>query len=103
MVLGAKSEATKSYTKGRKAGSQLLADRQILFPPHPGTRPAVQPPAVMLPMACETRARRFMVEVFAIVRRRAMELITSLNRCHRFRGFVYDQARFSTDHRSIEV
>ena len=33
----------------------------------------------------------------------AMELITILNRCHRFRGFVYQQARFSADHKSIEI
>ena len=34
---------------------------------------------------------------------RAMELITILNRCHRFRGFVYQHARFSADKKSIEV
>src|SRR6202171_2763133 len=32
-----------------------------------------------------------------------MELITILNRCHRFRGFVYHRARFSVDHKRIEV
>jgi hypothetical protein len=32
-----------------------------------------------------------------------MQLITILNRCHRFPGFVYHQARFSSDHRSIEI
>src|SRR5580700_2786007 len=32
-----------------------------------------------------------------------MELITVLNRCHRFRGFVYQQAHFSADKKSIEV
>jgi transposase len=32
-----------------------------------------------------------------------MELITILNRCHRFRGFVYEHAQFSPDKRSIEV
>ena len=32
-----------------------------------------------------------------------MELITILNRCHRFRGFVYQHARFSADKKSIEV
>ena len=32
-----------------------------------------------------------------------MELITILNRCHRFRGFVDHRARFSPDHKSIEV
>ena len=32
-----------------------------------------------------------------------MELITILNRCHRFRGFVYQYAHFSSDKKSIEV
>jgi transposase len=34
---------------------------------------------------------------------RTRELITVLNRFHRFRGFVYQHAGFSPDHRSIEV
>src|SRR5580692_6422910 len=32
-----------------------------------------------------------------------LQLITILNRCHRFPGFVYRQARFSADGRSIEI
>jgi transposase len=32
-----------------------------------------------------------------------MELITILNRCHRFRGFVYQHAYFSANKKSIEV
>ena len=32
-----------------------------------------------------------------------MELITILNRCHRFRGFVYQHAHFNVDKKSIEV
>src|ERR1017187_9776973 len=32
-----------------------------------------------------------------------MELITILNRCHHFRGFVYHHARFTPDHKSIEI
>jgi len=32
-----------------------------------------------------------------------MELITILNHCHRFHGFVYQQAVFSADRKSIEV
>jgi hypothetical protein len=32
-----------------------------------------------------------------------MELITILNRCHRFRGFVYQTAHFSADRKSVEV
>ncbi len=31
-----------------------------------------------------------------------MELIKILNRCHHFRGFVYQHARFSPDRKSIE-
>ena len=32
-----------------------------------------------------------------------LQLITILNRCHRFPGFVYQQARLSSDHKSIEI
>src|SRR5229473_7928944 len=46
---------------------------------------------------------RFILEVLAVVAFRAMELITILNRCHRFRGFVYQHASFSPDKKSIEV
>ena len=34
---------------------------------------------------------------------RTTELITILNHCHHFRGFVYHHARFSADQKSIEV
>jgi transposase len=44
------------------------------------------------------------VDVFAIETIFAMELITILNQCHHFRGFVYERARFSPRERtSIEV
>jgi hypothetical protein len=32
-----------------------------------------------------------------------MQLTTILNRCHHFRGFVYQHARFSAGKKSIEV
>ena len=40
---------------------------------------------------------------FAAASLRAMELLTILNRCHRFRGFVYQHARYGPDHTSIEI
>ncbi len=44
------------------------------------------------------------MEVFAIETIFAMELITILNQCHHFRGFVYERARFNrTDRTTIEV
>ena len=44
-----------------------------------------------------------MVEGLAAAAFFVMDLITILNRCHRFRGFVYHQARFGPDPNSIEV
>src|SRR3954464_1195180 len=41
----------------------------------------------------------FAVAIFHLM----LQLITILNRCHRFRGFVYQQAGFSSDHKSIEI
>jgi transposase len=47
---------------------------------------------------------RFILVVLAVVLFRFMlQLITILNRCHRFRGFLYHRATFSPDHKSIEV
>ena len=44
-----------------------------------------------------------MVEVFAGDAVFAMLLITILNHCHRFPGFVYQGAKFSADQKTIEV
>jgi transposase len=47
---------------------------------------------------------RFNLEVFAAaIFHRMLQLVTILNRCHRFQGFVYQHARFSPDHKSIEI
>ena len=55
-------------------------------------------------LACTTGMEWFTVEVFAIETTFTMELITILNQCHHFRGFVYERARFNrTDRTTIEV
>ena len=54
-------------------------------------------------MSTGATASRFILVVFAVAAFRAMELTTILNRCHRFRGFVYSPARFSAHGKSIEV
>ena len=47
---------------------------------------------------------RFILVVLAVTAFRAMlQLITILNRCHHFRGFVYQHARFASDNKSIEI
>jgi transposase len=46
---------------------------------------------------------RVIVELFAFEPDPAMDLTTILNRCYHFRGFVYQHACFTPDHKSIEV
>ena len=54
-------------------------------------------------MEVSAGAPRFIVEFLADVRLSAMELTTILNRCHHFPGFVYHNARFTADCKSIEI
>ena len=51
----------------------------------------------------ESGVAQCMVGVFSDARFRAMELITILNRCHRFQGFIYQHARFTPDKKTIEI
>ena len=90
--------------EGPKASYQLLTRRQVFFPP-------IQERGQFSKSAQYTErftsgtgvAVRFTVEVFAIEPIRAMELITILNHCYHFRGFVYQHARFGPDQKTIEV
>ena len=45
----------------------------------------------------------FTLEVFVLEIIRAMLLLTILNQCHRFPGFVYQAAKFTPDRKAIEV
>jgi transposase len=47
---------------------------------------------------------RFILEVRALtIFHLMLQLIAILNRCHRFPGFVYRHARFSSDGKGIEI
>jgi hypothetical protein len=55
-------------------------------------------------VTCRVVAARFILVVLAVaIFHFMLQLITILNRCHRFPGFVYQQARFSSDRNSIEI
>src|SRR5260370_9150385 len=103
MVFGDRSEATSSSRKGRKQATSFSpGGKSFSIPIHALGQPS-RPRQYLSSKADDAAAMRFIVEVFAEVWFRDMELITILNRWHRFRGFVYHQARFTSDHKSIEI
>ena len=104
IVFGDRSDAARYSRNGRNSASSCSPGRQIFFQPHPRTGPAVQIPAIMFQIVTWRAAARFILVVLALTSFHFMlQLITILNRCHRFPGFVYQQARFSSDHKSIEI
>ena len=91
------------FDEGPEALNQPFAGREVFF--HSTSRICGQvfSPRQYLSMSTGAAASRFILVVFSAAAFRAMELITILNRCHRFRGFVYRRARFSAHGKSIEV
>src|SRR5450755_1601657 len=103
MVLGDRSEVTNSSRKGRKQATSFApGGRSFSIPIHALGQPS-KPRQYRSSNEDEAGTLRIIVEVFTDVCFRAMELITILNRCHHFRGFVYHQARFTSDYKSIEI
>src|SRR5260370_16121509 len=103
MVLGDRSEATKSSRKARKQATSLSpGGRSFPHPIHERGQPS-NPRQYRSRRACRTGVARVILAVFIVARFRAMELITILNRCYRLRGFVYECARVKSVHKSIKV
>ena len=103
IVFGARFDEANSPMKGRKqTTSSSPGGRSFSHPIHERGQPATSRQELEAPdLADSAWAARFIVEVLPVAR--AMELITILNHCHRFAGFVYQQARFSADRKGIEV
>src|SRR5260370_18293174 len=103
MVFGDRSEATSSSRKGRKQATSFSpGGRSFSIPIHALGQPS-KPRQYRSSEAGDAGAVRFILEVFAEVCFRAMELITILNRCHRFPGFVYHHARFTSVPHNIQT
>src|ERR1035438_4922558 len=102
MVFGDRSEAINSSRKGRKQSTSFSpGGRSFSNPIHERGQPS-RPRQQRSRSRGAARVTRLIVEVFT-ADFFAMELITILNRCHHFRGFVYHHARFTLDHKSIEI
>src|SRR5215469_7893548 len=103
MVLGDRSDEMRCSRKGRKQATSFSpGGRSFSHPIHERGQPARSRQYCSRPED-EAGVVRFILGVFAPACFRAMELLTILNRCHHFRGFVYQHARFSADKKSIEV
>src|SRR5215471_18077765 len=102
MLFRDKSEPTRCTRNGRKhATSWSPAARSFSLPIQ--ERGQVFSPR-QYRSKDDSAVPRFMVEVLSLFRFLAMlQLITILNRCYHFRGFVYHRARITTDQKSIEI
>jgi hypothetical protein len=89
---------------GTEQNHQLLTRREIFFQPHPRAWAALQIPAVIFKVVTW---RSYGAVYLGSFRGRYFPLHAAthhnLNRCHRFLGFVYQQARLNSDHKSIEI
>src|SRR5580698_11190470 len=79
--------------EGTEQRHKVFAGSQIFLQAHPGTWPAVQIAAVVFDSMERRGGSAVYFSVLAVTCFHFMlQLITILNRCHRFPGFVYQPA-----------
>jgi transposase len=89
---------------GRKQASNCSpAGRSLSSPIHEVGHWSRSPPQTETAAEAAGAAAPFTLGVFAFAIIRAMELLTILNHCHHFRGFVYQQSRLDRDRNTLEV
>lgn len=91
------------FQERSEAGDHAFPRWQIFFPLHPGARRVSQVVTGVGTIGMRNRSGTVYGGGFAVNAVFAMLLITILNHCHRFPGFIYQSAKFSTDKRTIEV
>ncbi len=80
--------------------NECFSRREVFLESHPRTGP-IDEIAVLGKIRVRPEVERFMVGSCAAFF--TMELITILNHCHRFRGFVYHKDRFDAGKQAIEI
>ena len=104
IVLGDSGDVARCSRKGRnRASNSSASGRCFSSPIHERGQPFKSRQWCSRSWRIRVAARFYLVVLAFTSFHFMLQLITILNRCHRFPGFVYQQARFSSDHKSIEI